>query len=86
MASEKENSFATSVGALEVFKAVVDDYARDIFAGVAGKEADFGELASEGDELSANQAAALAWRHFREGESQVALADTTQASMNRVDG
>ena len=70
MAGEKEDSFAASVGALVVFKAVIDDDARDIFARVAGKEADFGELASEGDEFSAKQAAAFALRHFWEGESR----------------
>ena len=43
---EKENAFAARVSALEVFKTVIDNDTRDIFAGVAGEEADFGELAS----------------------------------------
>ena len=67
MAGEKQDPFAASIGALEVFKSVIDDYAGDIFAGVAREEADFGELASEGDEFAAKQAAALALLHFREG-------------------
>jgi hypothetical protein len=83
---EKKNAFAASVGALEVFKCIIDDDAGDIFASVAREEADFGELASEGDEFAAEETAALARRHFREGESQVAQADATQASVNRVDG
>ena len=53
MSGQKEDAFAASVGALEVFETVIDDYARNILAGVAGKEADFGELAPEGDKFSA---------------------------------
>jgi hypothetical protein len=83
---EKQNAFAASVSALEIFKAVIDDDARNIFAGVAGEQADFGELASEGNEFAANQAAALARRHFREGESQIAHGNATQAPVNSVDG
>src|SRR4029077_11193340 len=83
---EKKNASAAGVGALEIFKAVIDDYAGDIFSGVAREEADFGELASEGNEFAAKQAAAFARRHFREGESQVPQADATQASVNRIDG
>jgi hypothetical protein len=83
---EKENAFAASVGALEVFKAVIDDDAGDIFAGVAGEEADFGELASERNEFSANQTAALALGHFGEGEREVAHANAAQAPVKRVDG
>jgi hypothetical protein len=86
VSGEKEDAFAASVGALEVFKAVIDDYAGDVFAGVAREEADFGELASERNEFAAKQAAALALRHFREGESQVAQADAAQPSVNSVDG
>jgi hypothetical protein len=86
VSGEKQNAFAASVGALEIFKAVIDNDAGDIFAGVAREEADFRKLASEGDELAANHAAALALRHFREGESEVTQADATQASVNRVDG
>src|SRR5208337_2760550 len=86
VAGEKQDAFAASVGALEIFKAVIDDDAGDIFAGVAREEADLGELASEGDEFAANQAAALAGRHFWEGKSQVAQANAAQASVNGVDG
>jgi hypothetical protein len=85
VSSKKENAFAAGVGALEVFKAVVDDDAGDIFTGVAGEKADFCELASERDELAAKQAAALALRHFREGDSQVTESDPAQASVNRID-
>ena len=60
VSGEKKDAFAAGVGALEVFEAVVDDYAGDILASVAGEEADFGELAAEGNEFSAKQAAALA--------------------------
>jgi|SRR6266852_2504325 len=86
VSGEKKDAFAASVGALEVFKAVIDDDVGDIFAGVAREEADFGELAAERDEFAAKQAAALALRHFGEGESQVAQADATQASVNGVYG
>jgi hypothetical protein len=86
VSGEKKNTLAASVGALEVFKSVIDDDAGDIFVGVAREEADFGELASEGDEFASKQAAAGALRHFREGESQVAEADATQTPVNRVDG
>jgi hypothetical protein len=86
VACEKQNAFAASVGALEVFKAVIDDDARDIFASVAGEEANLGELASEGNEFSAHETATLAWRHFRKSESQVAQTDATQASVDSVDG
>ena len=86
VSGEEEDAFAAGVGALEVFESVIDDDAGDIFAGVAREEADFGELASEGDEFAAKQAAAFALRHFREGESQVAQADAAQASVKRVDG
>jgi hypothetical protein len=86
VSGEKKNAFAANVSALEVFKPVIDDYAGDIFAGVAREEADFGELASERNEFAAKQAAALARRHFGESESQVAQADATQASVNRVYG
>src|SRR6266403_1575404 len=86
VSGEKEDAFAASVGAVEVFKFVIDDDAGDVLTGVTREEADFGELASERNEFAAKQAAALALRHFREGESQVAQADASQASMNRVDG
>src|SRR6266403_5863880 len=46
VSGEIEDAFAASVGALEVFKSVIDDDAGDIFTGVAREEADFGELAS----------------------------------------
>jgi hypothetical protein len=85
VSGEKQNAFATSVSALEVLKSVIDDDTRDIFAGVAGKKADFGKLASEGDEFAANQAAALARRHFGKGETQIAEADATKAPVNRID-
>jgi hypothetical protein len=83
---EKQNAFAACVGALEVFKAFIDDYARDILARVTGKEAEFGELASEGYELAAKQPATVALRHFREDQSQVTQAYATQAPMNGIDG
>jgi len=86
VSGEKQNAFASSVRALEVFKSVVDDDAGDIFSCVTREEADFGELASEGDEFAAKKAAALALRHFREGERQVAQADATQPSVNGVYG
>src|SRR5208282_5875929 len=86
VSGEKQNSFAASVGAFEVFKAIVDHGARNVFTGVTREEAHFGELASEGNEFAANQAAALVLRHFGKGEGQVADADATQASVNRVDG
>jgi hypothetical protein len=83
---EKQNTFAARVGTLEVFKAFIDDYPGDILAGVTGKEAEFGELASEGYELAAKQPATVALRHFGEGQSQVTQAYATQASMNCIDG
>jgi hypothetical protein len=86
VAGEKQNAFAASVSAFEVFKAVIDDDAGNIFAGVAGEKADFGELTSERNEFSANQAAAFALWHFGEGESEVAQGNATQASVNRIDG
>ena len=64
VSGEKEDAFAASVGTFEIFKAFVDDDAGDIFFGVAGEETDFGELASEGDEFSANDAAAIGLRTF----------------------
>jgi len=67
VSGEKEDAFAASVGALEVFKSVIDDNAGDVFTGVTREEADFGELASEGDEFAAKQAAARTRRHFGEG-------------------
>jgi hypothetical protein len=60
VSGKKENTFAASVGAIEIFEAFVDHDARDIFFGVAGKETEFGELASEGDEFSAKANAAEA--------------------------
>src|SRR5208337_5106685 len=85
VAGEKQNALAASVRALEIFKALIGNDAGRVFAGVAREEADFGELASEGDEFAAQQAAALGRRHFREGESQVAEADAAQASVDEVD-
>src|ERR1017187_8868343 len=86
MSGEKENAFAPSVGALKIFKAVVDDDAGDIFARVARKEADLGKLPPQRNELSAHDAATLVRRHFGEGQSQVAESDSTQASVGSVDG
>jgi hypothetical protein len=86
VSGKKQDPFAASVGALEVLKALIDDDAGHIFAGVAREEADFGELASERNEFAAKKAAALRLRHFGEGEGQVAQADAPQASVNRVDG
>jgi hypothetical protein len=85
VSGKKEDTFAASVGAIEIFEAFVDHDARDIFFGVAGKETEFGELASEGDEFSANDAAAIGFRHFREGDRQVAKANAAEASVDGVD-
>ena len=79
-------SLSASIRALEIFKAVIDDNAGNIFTRVTGEEANLGELASERNELAPKQAAALAERHFREGESEVAQPDATQASVKLVDG
>jgi len=68
VSGEKEDAFSASVSTLEIFEAFVDDGAGDIFFGVAGEETDFGELAPEGDEFSANDASAVGLRHFREGD------------------
>jgi hypothetical protein len=84
MGGEKQNAFAASVSALEVFKTIIDDDAGDIFAGVAGEEADFGKLPSEGDEFAANQVTALARRHLGEGDSQVAHGNAAQAAVKQV--
>jgi hypothetical protein len=86
VSGEKEYAFAAGIGALEVLKALVDDYAGNIFASEAGEEADLGELASEGYEFSAKQAAAFGWRHVGEGDGKVAEADATEASVDGVDG
>ena len=68
----KRTPLPRAIGAFVVFEAVVDDDAGDIFFGVAWEEADFGELASEGDEFSAKDAATFARRTCREGERQIA--------------
>jgi len=86
VSGEKEDTFAPSVGAFEIFKAFVDHDAGDIFFGIAGKETKFGELASEGDEFSANDAAAIGFGHFREGDGQVAKTDAAEASVDSVNG
>src|SRR5258708_4186122 len=86
VASEKKNSLAAGISAFEVLKAVIDDHLGDIFASVAREEADFSELASERDEFAAEKAAALALRHFGEGESEIAQSDAAQASVHGVDG
>ena len=67
MSGEKQNALAASVGALEIFKAVIDNDAGDILAGVAGKEANLRQLASQGNELAANQAAAFMLRLLGKG-------------------
>jgi hypothetical protein len=85
VSGEKQDAFAALVGAFVVFEALIDDRTRNIFTGVTGEEADFGQLTPERDELSAKQAAAIGIRDFREGESEVAEADATQASVNCVD-
>ena len=85
MAGEKEDPFATSVGALIVFKPFIYHYARDIFACVAGEQADFSQLPSQGDEFSAQQPTTLAVRHLRKCEREIAHPHTTQASVDRVD-
>jgi len=85
VSGEKEDAFAARVGAIEIFEAFVNDGAGDIFFGVAGKETEFGELASERDEFSANDAAAIGFRHFREGDGQVAEADAAETSVDGVD-
>src|SRR5580692_4130304 len=86
MPGEKDDAFTASIGALEVFKSVIDDNARDIFARVAREEADLRQLASERNKLSAQQTAALSDRHFRERKSKIAQANVAQAPINRIYG
>src|SRR5208282_1668972 len=86
MSREKQDALAASISALEVFEAVIDNNARNVLRGVTGKQADFRKLASQGDELSPNQAAPLALGHIRKGNRQIAQADPPQPSVNRIDG
>jgi hypothetical protein len=72
MSGQKQNAFAPGIGALEVFEAVIDDHACDIFFRVSREEADLSELTSEGNEFSANYPALLAWVHLGKGEREVA--------------
>jgi hypothetical protein len=67
VSGEKENAFAASVGALEIFEAIVDDDAGDIFARVARKKANLGKLPPERNELSAHDLATFVRGHFGEG-------------------
>ena len=84
VSSQKQNAFAAGVGALEVLEPVVDYDAGDVFARVAGEKADFGELASERNENTAQDAASLAATHLGEREGEVAHADSAQASVKQV--
>ena len=86
MAGKEEDSFAAGEGVLVIFESAVDDDIGDILARIAGKEADLGELAAEGNVFSAQNAAAIFGRHLREGESEVAHADFAQAAMKMKDG
>src|ERR1700692_120174 len=81
---EKQDSFASGVGALEVLKSFVHHNSRNIFARVPREEAHFGKLASERDEFSANDASALTRRHLRISKSQVAQANATQPPMHEI--
>src|ERR1022692_3670974 len=83
---EKQYALAAGLGAFVVFESVVDDDVGDIFAGVTGKEADFGKLASERDEFSAHKTAAIFEGQFWKGQCEVAHADGAQAAVNMVDG
>jgi hypothetical protein len=75
MAREKQDSFAAGQGALVVFQSVVHDDLGNIFPGVAGEEAEFGKLASEGNEFPAQQAMAVLRGHIGEGQGEIAHAD-----------
>jgi hypothetical protein len=86
VSGEKEDAFAARIGALEVFKAVINDDAGNIFASVTREEANFGKLAPERNELPAKQAASLVLGHFRKRKSQIAQTHTAQAAIDRIDG
>ncbi len=82
---QKENSFATREGTLKVFEALVNNHLVHVLARVAGEEADFGELAPEGNVFTTKNLAALAAGHPRKGQGQVTHPHAAQASVEKVD-
>jgi hypothetical protein len=86
MASEEKHTFAARHRLLVIFHPVVDNNIGDIFPSVGGELAELGELASQGDELSAKDSPALVKRHCWERERKIAQPDRAQARMKMENG
>ena len=84
MAGQKENSFATREGTLEVFEAFINNPLVHVFARIAGKEANLGELAAEGNVFTTKNVATLAAGHPGKGQRQVTHPHMAQASVEEV--
>ena len=81
---KKQHAFATGDGALEVFETFIHHGFTDVFARVLREQADFGHLAAERCEYSAQNFGALVWSLFRKREGQISFADAPQFSVQKV--
>src|SRR5262245_40714012 len=86
MRRQEQYALASGIGALVVFKAVVNNHAAHILLRVSGKQADFRQLASQGREDTAQDLATLAGSFVRECQQQIAKAGATEPRMQQVDG
>ncbi|MGC2329009.1 MAG: hypothetical protein WA604_20015 [Candidatus Sulfotelmatobacter sp.] len=67
-----------------VLEAVVNDNLLDVLQGVARELADFGELASQGSEFSAQDAGALGFAFLGKSHGEIAHADFAQAGVKKI--
>src|SRR5580692_9371307 len=85
VAGEEQHAFPAGFRLFVVFESVVDDDFLDVLERVAGKLADFGELASQRSEFSTQDAGALGIAFLGKSHGQIAHADFSQAGVKEID-
>ena len=84
MSGKQQHSLTPGVRLLVVLESFVYDNLVDVFSGVFGKAADFGELSSQGEEFSAENALAFGVADIGKGERQVPQAHAAQTPVQQV--
>src|ERR1019366_656228 len=84
MSGEEEHTLAALLGRFEIFEALVHGNLGNVFPGVAGKEAGFGEQASQRDVDTTQNPTAFFRRFLREGQLEVAHSDPAQSAVQMV--
>src|SRR5436305_1868275 len=84
MPGQKQHPFFSGECVLIVLQPVVLNDLANVFSGVAREKAEFRKLATQRNVLPAENASAIAQRHFRECQFEIAHADAAKASMKEI--